>query len=194
MILNEQNPNERVAKVLIWSGCIYLAGYRSACSVLQCCGEHGAAAFSSLVKWDSNKEWIRDSNRYCSLYIFLWRDVKESGLAVSAAWHLWQVMSVTTNCDAWHVTRVMTRPLPASHWSAAAPGPLIGWCRWGNISTWHHLMPSETGAMRRRNWGLSVGLWLVTLIRKCPVTGQCVGWPHTLLGSHLLLIRSHGDA
>ena len=166
----------------------------------QCCSEQGAAAFSSLVKWDSNEEWIRDSSRYCSLYIYivLWRDVKESGLAVSAAWHLWQVMSVTTNCDAWHVTRVMTRPLPASHWSAAAPGPLIGWCRWGNISTWHHLMPSETGAMRRRNWGLSVGLWLVTLIRKCPVTWQGVGNTaplpaHTL--THLWrLIRSHGDA
>ena len=115
--------------------------------------------------------------------------------SVSAAWHLWQVMSVTTNCYAWHVTPGDDRSHTVLWLVHASPHePLIGQGLCCDISLGTIRCHLRRGAMRRRNWELSVGL--VTQIRKCPVTGRCVGphTPHTLLTSHLLLIRSHGDA
>ena len=154
---------------------------------------------SSLVKTDFSIRVANINQGLKSMLVMnigLWRDAnKDGGLSVCC------VTFVTGN----ECHNKLLRATRDTGWWQKPARPLIGPCLaslasyWlGSVLwhlTWHHQMPSETGGHEKEELrGLSVGL--VTQIRKCPVTGQCVGphTPHTLLGSHLLLIRSHGDA
>ena len=75
---------------------------------------------------------------------------------VSAAWHLWQVMSVTTNCYAWHVTPGDDRSHAFLWLVTALPlRPLIGRCECGNISLGircHQTGPWEGGTDNWEGW------------------------------------------
>ena len=75
--------------------------------------------------------------------------------SVSASWHLWQVMSVTTNCYAWHVTPGDDRSQPGLWLVRASPHePLIGQGLCCDISLGTIRCHLRRGAMRRRNWEL----------------------------------------
>lgn len=121
--------------------------------------------------------------------IGLWRDAnKDGGLGVCC------VTFVTSN----ECHNKLLRVTRDTRWWQKPSRPLIGQCLASLASDWlvsvlWHLTPHhQMRDLRRGPWeggteSLSVGL--VTQIRKCPVTGQCVG-PHAPHTSWLTLVTN----